>query len=100
MNMQLHEKKFGENNRNKVFVDKYMDKKNRWFVKAMNLKRFILPFVSPFIPTGMIELLGILGAFKMAEYSYPSSPRSKPWSLSLHYSNFPISRPTFISKVC
>ena len=25
-----------------------MNKKNRWFVKAMNLKRFILPFVPPF----------------------------------------------------
>ena len=29
------------------------------------------------------ELLGILGTFKMAEHSYPTSPQSKPFSLSL-----------------
>ena len=48
MNMQLHENKFGEVDGNKVFVHKYINKKNRWFVKAMNLQRLILPFVPPF----------------------------------------------------
>ena len=70
--MQSHEK-FGDTNGNEAFV------------KAMNLKRFILPFVPPILPgrvESKFELLGILGTFKMAEHSYTGSPHSKPCSLS------------------
>ena len=42
-------KKIDKTNGNKVFVYKYINKKNRWFVKAINLKRFMLPL---FIATG------------------------------------------------
>ena len=100
--MQSHEK-FSDTNGNKVFVYKYMNKKNRWFAKAMNLKRFILPFVPPFLPgrvESVFELLGILGTFKMAEHSHTGFPHSKPWSLSSffkHCSNFPTLGQAFFS---
>ena len=35
--------------------------------------------------SGKFELLGILGTFKMAEHSYPTSLQSKPFSLSSFY---------------
>ena len=58
----------------KVFVYKYIYIKNRWFVKAMNLK--ILSYLrSPILlqlerMENMLELLGILGTFKRAEHPY------------------------------
>ena len=48
MNMQMQTKKMVRPWKgNKVFVYKYMDKKNRWFVKTMNLKDLSY-FVPPF----------------------------------------------------
>ena len=45
-------------------------KKKQWFVKFLLFLHFIV--------TGKFELLEILGTFKMAEHSYPSSLHSKP----------------------
>ena len=48
-----------------------MNKENRWFVKAMNLKRFILPFLLPFYCwkewKACPNFWEFLGTFKMAE---------------------------------
>ena len=56
-------------NGSRAFVYKYMNiKKKQSFVKSLSF-----------------ELLGILGTFKMAEHLYPSSPHSKPCSLSSFY---------------
>ena len=74
MNMQLHENLVRLWNGNKVFVYKYIDIKKKRFVKFLLFLHFIA--------TGKFELLGILGTFKMVEHSYPSSPHSKPCSLS------------------
>ena len=46
----------------------------------MNIKK-----KQSFVKSLSFELLGILGTFKMAEHSYPSSPHSKPCSLSSFY---------------
>ena len=77
-------------NGNRVSVYKYMNKKNQWFVGAMNFKKMShirshnygscshVPFV---------ERPGILGSFKMAEHSYPSSPHSKSLVAFMHRFN-------------
>ena len=61
---------------------------NKVQYSSMNLKRFIFTFRSSSLlqlesVENMLELLGILGTFKIMEQSYPSSRHSKPWSLSL-----------------
>ena len=75
MNMQLHENLVRLWNGSKVFVFKYINIKKTMVCKLLLFLHFIA--------TGNFELLGILGTFKMAEHSYPSSPHSKPCSLSL-----------------
>ena len=56
-----------------LFTSTWILKKNQRFVKFFLFLHFIA--------TGKFELLGILGTFKMAENSYPSSPHSIPCSL-------------------